>query len=83
MSPEVRTVAQVNKKWFEIQAEAKKRILNQRGKNETGGGQTPGPTDVTPQEERLMAIIRNSDISDICECNQGGSDDFNPSFTDH
>lgn len=55
VSPEVRTVAQVKKKWFDIKVDAKRRISDQKKKKETGGGQ--GPPDLAPQDEQLAAII--------------------------
>lgn len=74
VSPEVRTVAQVKKKWFDIKVDAKKRITEQKKKKETGGGQ--GPPDLTPQDERLAAIIGETSISGICPRTEGESDDI-------
>ncbi len=39
VSPEIRTVAEVKKKWFDMKFEAKRRISVQQRKKDTGGGQ--------------------------------------------
>ncbi len=72
VSPEIRTVAEVKKKWFDMKFEAKRRISVQQRKKDTGGGQ--GPPDLSAFDERMAAIIGQSSLSGIIERSEGESD---------
>ena len=73
MSPEIRTVAQVKKKWFDIKVDAKKRIINQKKRSKQ-----PEDKDhlICQPEMRLTVIIGQTSISGILPRNEGESDDM-------